>query len=50
MTFNKAMEMLVEEYTKALEKEWVYNPVAYALYQTWKEADKRDRIGEEKCD
>jgi len=50
MTFNKALEMLTKEYEKALEKEWVYNPVAYALYQTWKEADARDRKGEQRCD
>ena len=26
---------LFEEYDKAKEKAWIYNPVGYALYQVW---------------
>ena len=39
MTLEKAIEILKAEYERALKLEWVHNPIAYALYQTWKKAD-----------
>ena len=39
MTLNKAIKLLEAEYERAKKLEWVINPVAYALYQVWREAD-----------
>lgn len=43
MTLNKAIKTLTEEYEKAKRLEWVHNPLAYALYQVWKIADRSDQ-------
>ena len=43
MTLEEAIEILKAEYERAVKLEWVHNPVAYALYQTWKKADARKR-------
>ena len=40
MTLQKAMRLLAVEYEKAKKLEWVHNPLAYALYQVWKMADR----------
>ena len=40
MSLERAITILKIEYEKAKEKPWVTNPVAYALYQTWKKADE----------
>lgn len=40
MTIDKAIKLLKEEYEKANFTEWVHNPIAYALYQVWKMANK----------
>lgn len=40
MTIYKAIAELVREYDKVKEQDWIVNPVAYALYQVWKRADK----------
>ena len=39
MTLEQAIKMLKEEYEKAKAVGWVNDPVAYALYYTWKKAD-----------
>ena len=39
---DKAINILKEQYEKAKKLSWVKNPLAYALYQTWKIFDKRD--------
>ena len=39
MTIAKAITLLIEEHDKAKQKDWVRDPVAYALYQVWKKAD-----------
>ena len=41
MRLGTAIERLVENYNYAVSKEWVQDKVAWALYHTWKEADKR---------
>ena len=41
MELEKAIEILRAEYERAVKLEWVHNPVAYALYQTWKKADNQ---------
>lgn len=41
MTPEKAIERLKAEYERAKSLSYVVNPLAYALYQVWKEADKK---------
>lgn len=38
---TKAIKVLKEQYKKAKKIDWVRNPIAYALYQTWKIFDDR---------
>lgn len=40
MTLDKAIEMLKAEYEKANNSQYVIKPLAYALYQVWKIADR----------
>lgn len=37
--YRKARERLNIEYDKALNNQRIRNPIAFALYQTWKEFD-----------
>ena len=39
---DKAIKVLKEKYEKAKTIGWVRNPIAYALYHTWKAFDKQD--------
>lgn len=39
---QKAVKQLHEEYDKATQNPIVRNPLAYALYQVWKEADQQE--------
>lgn len=41
MTLNEAIEMLATEYEKAKLQEYIINPLAYALFQVWKKADRK---------
>lgn len=43
MTLEEAKELLDEEYERAKRLAYVINPLAYALYQVWKKADKARR-------
>lgn len=43
MSLIKAINMLMDEYEKAARQEHIHDPVAYALYQVWKKADKEGR-------
>lgn len=38
-TLEKAIELLCAEYEKAMNLEYVRNPLAFALYHTWKKVD-----------
>jgi hypothetical protein len=40
MTLGKAVKQVKEEYERAKKLEFVHNPLAWALYRVWKEADK----------
>ena len=42
MALKTAIRLLEKEYERAKALEWVHNPTAYALYQVWKMADRRD--------
>ena len=37
---DKALDRAKEYFTQAVKNEYIRNPVAWALYQAWKEADK----------
>ena len=41
MTLEQAIEMLKAEYERATKLDFVINPLAYALYQVWKKADRK---------
>jgi hypothetical protein len=41
MTLEEAKALLDKEYERAQRLEYVINPLAYALYQVWKIADKK---------
>jgi hypothetical protein len=41
MTLEEAIEMLKIEYERAKNLDFVIKPLAYALYQVWKKADRK---------
>ena len=43
LKLEHAIKRFEKEYKKALENKWVIRPVAYALYQTWKYYDEKER-------
>lgn len=43
MNLDDAIRLLKEEYERAQTQEYIKNPLAYALYQVWKKADRRKR-------
>ena len=43
MDIEEVIELLRQEYEKAKQKPWVQYPMAYALYQTWKQVDIKSR-------
>ena len=54
MRLGTAIEKLVDNYKYAVDKEWIQDKVAWALYHTWKEADEHEAeqtepSTEEKC-
>ena len=50
MTLAEAIKLLEAEYERAMKLEYIKNPLAYALYQVWKIADKkRRRKSDETC-
>lgn len=38
-----AIVMLCDEYNKAKEQSFILKPVSYALYQTWKFYDEKEK-------
>ena len=40
----EAIQFLMEKYEVAKSTHYVVKPVAWALYQTWKEFDKNDKV------
>jgi hypothetical protein len=47
MKLGTAIEKLVDNYKYASDKEWIRDKVAWALYHTWKEADRKTENGSE---
>ncbi len=43
MTLDEAIKLLKSEYEKALKLQYVYNPLAYAIHQVWKAADRKGK-------
>lgn len=41
MTLEKSIELIKQEYEKATDSQYVRNPLVYALYQVWKQADRQ---------
>ena len=41
--FSEASRILRMEYKKALELKHVKKPISYALHQTWKKFDKKEK-------
>lgn len=41
MTLEKAVNLLEEKYEQARKMEYVQKPLAWALFQTWKEVDSK---------
>lgn len=41
MSLNEAIQMLEAEYEWAKQQKWIVNPLAYALHEVWKRADKK---------
>lgn len=41
--YQKAIQMLTEEYRKAQANVYVTKPLSYALYQVWKYFDKNEK-------
>ena len=48
MRLGTAIERLVDNYKYASDKEWINDKVAWALYHTWKEADRKTESSSEK--
>ncbi len=42
MTLQQALKLVEEEYNKAKGNAYIKKPLAYALYQVWKKADRKD--------
>ena len=45
---DKAKKMLEEQYARARNLKYVRNPIAFALYHTWKKFDAKKRKSVEK--
>ncbi len=43
MTIDEAIEKVKKEYELAKVRKWLYNPLGYALYSVWREADLKQK-------
>lgn len=43
---GKAIKHLISVYDKAKELDYIQKPISYALYQTWKEWDYKEKESE----
>ena len=50
MTLENAIELIKSEYEKATDSNYVKNPLAYALYQVWKIADRQILVAPQETD
>ena len=42
LTIPRVYHKFLEYYHRALYQNWIYKPVSWALYQTWKYFDERE--------
>ena len=42
MSLEEAIELLKKKYEEAKDLSFVVNPISYALYQVWREVERRD--------
>lgn len=47
MNLDRAIELLKREYENAKNSPYVINPLAFALYNVWKIADRESKIRSE---
>lgn len=47
MSTKLAIKKFLEFYNEAVTKEYIVKPVSWALYQTWKWADSKERMRKE---
>lgn len=40
MTLAKAIKLLTAKYEWAKQQDWIHDPLAWALYQVWREASE----------
>ncbi len=43
VTIQRAIRLLREQYKKALEMPHIEKPLAWALYQVWQEANRKEK-------
>lgn len=43
---GKAIMHLISEYDRAKEADYIHKPISYALYQTWKMWDSKEKESE----
>ena len=48
MTIEEAIAMLRKNYERAKTLKYVYNPLGWALYRTWRYYDKKEKEAREK--
>ena len=48
LTVYDAMSLVKRLYEKAITLEYVQKPISWALYQAWKEFDKREKCSDGK--
>ena len=44
MTEQQMLTILKNNLDRARDSKWVYKPMSWALYQTWKEVDEKERV------
>ena len=50
MTLEEAIKLLEAEYERAKKLKYIKKPLAYALYQVWKMADRQKRRKSDETD
>ena len=43
MSLGEVVDYFIREYNLALNNEHIHKPIAYALYQTWKWVDDKEK-------
>lgn len=43
LTMGTVLDMLIDKYTYALKHDLIHKPMAWALYETWKYVDEKEK-------